>query len=71
MGGKVEAVIEHLPMGDHPHFHHAPLLGLVRRIAGESSVSLDEADIRFNFGVIAAIYRTAETGSQVTVTRTR
>jgi predicted dehydrogenase len=69
-GGKVEPEVERLPMGDHPHFHHAPLLGLVRRIAGKPSVSLDEDAIRFNFGVIAAIYRTAGTSREVTVKRT-
>ena len=69
LGGKVEAEVETLPMGEHPHFHHAPLLGLVRRIAGQDSVSLDEVGIRFNFATIAAIYQVAETGQSVTVNR--
>lgn len=69
VGGRLEAEVEDLPMGSHPHFHHAPLLGLVRRIAGDTSVSLDEAGIRFNFATIAAIYRVADTGQPETVTR--
>lgn len=68
-GGKVETEVETLPMEGHPHYHHAPLLGLVRRIAGQPSVSLDEAGIRFNFATIAAIYAVAETGEPVKVAR--
>jgi predicted dehydrogenase len=68
-GGKVEPEIEALDMSTHPHFHHAPLLALAARIAGRPSVSLDEARIRFNFAVIAAIYEVVAQGSARRVTR--
>ena len=64
-GGKVEAEVETLPMGAHPHYHHAPLLALAERIAGRPSASLPEGEIRFNFAVIVAIYEAAETGRPV------
>ena len=66
-GGKVEAEVETLPMGAHPHYHHAPLLALAERIAGRPSASLPEGEIRFNFAVIVAIYEAAETGRPVRV----
>lgn len=62
-GSTVEPEVELIDMGAHPHFHHAPLLALARRIAGEPSVSLPEARIRFNFAVIAAIYDVVSKGA--------
>lgn len=69
LGGKVEPEVEVLDMGAHPHFHHAPLLAFVRRIAGLPSVALEESRMRFNFAVLAAIYEVATTGAVVTVSQ--
>jgi len=68
-GDKVATEVEVLPMGAHPHYHHAPLLALAERIAGRPSVSLDEAGIRFNFAVVAAVYDVAASRQPVTVRR--
>lgn len=68
-GPKVEPLTETLPMGDHPHFHHQPLLALAARIRGEPSAALSPVDLRFNFATIAAIQATAAGGGPCTVTR--
>jgi predicted dehydrogenase len=68
-GPKVEPLTETLSMGDHPHYHHQPLLAFAARIRGKSSAALSPADLRFNFATIAAIQSTAAGHGPVTVTR--
>jgi predicted dehydrogenase len=68
-GGRLDPVTESLPMADHPHYHHQPLLALAARIRAEPSAALSPADLRFNFATIAAIQTTANGGGPVTVTR--
>ena len=68
-GGTLEAVTQKLPMGDHPHYHHQPLLALAARIRGAPSAALSPADLRFNFATIAAIQAAATGAGPVTVTR--
>ncbi|MCC5974172.1 MAG: Gfo/Idh/MocA family oxidoreductase [Rubellimicrobium sp.] len=67
-GGKVEQVVERIPMGDHPHFHHQPLLAFADRVRGLPSSALTEAEIRFRLGVIRAIYEVADGEAAVTLT---
>lgn len=67
-GGKVEQVVERIPMGGHPHFHHQPLLAFAERVRGRHSPALGEGHIRFHLAVIRAIYEVADGGPAVTLT---
>ncbi|ROT98512.1 Gfo/Idh/MocA family protein [Histidinibacterium lentulum] len=68
-GGKVEREVETLPMGEHPHFHHQPLLAMAAAVAGRPSNALAAADLRFNFAVIAAIQSVAADAAAATIRR--
>ncbi len=69
-GPKLEPVTETVPMGNHPHYHHQPLIALAARIRGERSSALSPGDLRFNFATIAAIQSVAGGAAPVTVHRT-
>jgi predicted dehydrogenase len=66
-GPALDERIETLGMGDHPHFHHNPLLAFARQLSGKPSAAMDEARIRFNFSVVEAIYTVASMRTPITV----
>ncbi|WP_226781702.1 Gfo/Idh/MocA family protein [Oceaniglobus trochenteri] len=68
--GKMIRETETLPMGAHPHFHHVPLHAMHDALEGGAQDRVDLSRIAFNFAVIQAIYRTAESGRPTQVALT-
>ena len=65
--GKLESRVETFGQFGWEDVHARPLLAFASQIEGKESVILSPAQLAFNFGVMAAIYESAESGRPVEV----